>query len=70
MHLIAALKARLAYWQAYRLTLDELARLSDRELDDIGLRRADIPAVARHACDRALMGTAPHAVPRPRHAVA
>ena len=30
----------------YRRNLDELSQLSDRELADIGLDRADIPRVA------------------------
>lgn len=31
----------------YRETVRELSRLSDRELDDLGINRVDIPAVAR-----------------------
>lgn len=33
-------------WNDARVTRNALARLSDRELDDIGLSRADIPFVA------------------------
>lgn len=33
----------------YRRTLNELAGLSSRELDDIGLRRSDIEDVARRS---------------------
>jgi uncharacterized protein YjiS (DUF1127 family) len=70
MPTLASLKALVARWQAYRLTIQELAQLSDRELDDIGLHRCDIPAVARRACDRLTADPAPHAVRRPRHALA
>lgn len=34
---------------AVRRTRDELAQLSDRELDDLGVSRYDIPRVAREA---------------------
>jgi uncharacterized protein YjiS (DUF1127 family) len=34
--------AALAAWNAARVTRRELSKLSDRELDDIGLSRADI----------------------------
>ena len=33
-------------WRRYRDTVNELSRLSARELNDLGLTRADIPAVA------------------------
>ncbi len=33
-------------WRRYRETVNELSRLSTRELNDLGLDRADIPAVA------------------------
>jgi uncharacterized protein YjiS (DUF1127 family) len=36
----------LATWNDARLTRNELAKLSDRELDDIGLTRGDIDQVA------------------------
>jgi uncharacterized protein YjiS (DUF1127 family) len=40
--------ARLATWNDRRITRNELSKLSDRELDDIGLCRGDIEdAVAR-----------------------
>ncbi|MDH6269761.1 uncharacterized protein YjiS (DUF1127 family) [Rhizobium sp. SG_E_25_P2] len=38
---------RLNDWRKYRQTLSELGRISERELQDLGLRRADIEAVAR-----------------------
>ena len=45
---------RLALWARqrirYRRALNELYRLDDRDLDDLGLARADFPALAwRHA---------------------
>ena len=33
-------------WRSYRRTVNELVALSNRELDDLGLNRADIPFVA------------------------
>jgi uncharacterized protein YjiS (DUF1127 family) len=46
---IKVLASKLHEWRRYRVSLRELARLSDRELGDIGLRRADIVFVARQA---------------------
>jgi uncharacterized protein YjiS (DUF1127 family) len=43
----------LAVWsaenRAYHNTFNELSILSDRDLADIGISRADIPAIARDA---------------------
>lgn len=39
----------LSAWNEARVTRYELTRLSDRELDDIGLARGDIERVARGA---------------------
>lgn len=39
------LAVRFHSWNARRKTRDELNRLSERQLDDIGLCRADIDAV-------------------------
>lgn len=36
-------------WRAYRLTVEELGQLSNRQLADMGLRRDDIHSVARRA---------------------
>ena len=33
-------------WRCYRETVKELSRLSTRELNDLGLTRADIPGAA------------------------
>lgn len=34
-------------WRRYRDTVNELSRLSNRELTDLGIARSDIPFVAR-----------------------
>jgi uncharacterized protein YjiS (DUF1127 family) len=34
-------------WRRYRDAVNELSRLTNRELDDIGITRADIPNVVR-----------------------
>jgi uncharacterized protein YjiS (DUF1127 family) len=34
-------------WQRYNHTVNELHRLSDRDLADLGLTRSDIPRIAR-----------------------
>lgn len=36
-----------AQWRKVRHTYSELSRLSDRELDDLGISRADIGRIAR-----------------------
>ncbi len=38
---------RYKKWRNYRRIRDELESLSTRELDDIGLARADIDSIAR-----------------------
>jgi uncharacterized protein YjiS (DUF1127 family) len=40
---------KLASWRRYRDAIRELSQLSDRELDDIGIRRGDIPFIAAQA---------------------
>lgn len=44
---VANVLALLSKWNDGRMTRRALDRLSDRELDDIGLSRADIVRVAR-----------------------
>lgn len=44
---IAHVFARLASWNDRRLTRNALSKLSDRELDDIGLCRSDIEGLAK-----------------------
>ena len=39
--------SRIRAYFRYRETLAELSRLSDRELDDLGINRYDIERVAR-----------------------
>ena len=36
-------------WRRFRKTVNELSRLTDRELDDRGVRRGDIYSVAKSA---------------------
>lgn len=43
------LRTRREQRRIYRNTLNELAALSDRELDDLGLHRSMIRGVAYHA---------------------
>ncbi|GAB4259625.1 MAG: DUF1127 domain-containing protein [Pararhodobacter sp.] len=42
---VSDLVARLIAWNDRRVTRIELSKLSDRELNDIGLCRADIDAI-------------------------
>ncbi len=43
--LASAVTERFAAWNARRVAIEELAGMTDRELADIGLSRADIPRV-------------------------
>lgn len=43
------LSRRFAQYRTYRTTMNELAVLSDRELTDMGLHRADIREIAFEA---------------------
>ncbi len=43
------LAERFARYRTYRKTLNELAQLSDRDLADLGVHRADIAGIARDA---------------------
>ena len=45
-------RARLDEKVRYRRALRELHRLDDRELDDLDLARADLPALARRRANR------------------
>jgi len=40
---------KLSTWRKYRETINELGRMTDRELSDLGIGRADIRRVARTA---------------------
>ncbi len=43
---------KLAAWKRYREAVRELSQLTDRELEDIGVRRGDIPFIAAGAARR------------------
>jgi uncharacterized protein YjiS (DUF1127 family) len=43
------LKTRINAWRRYNRTVSELSALSNRELADLGIGRADIERVAREA---------------------
>jgi len=34
-------------WRSYRKTITELGALSNRELDDLGINRSEIPSIAK-----------------------
>lgn len=57
LSLVERARAAFGHWRARRAAfqqvIDELSVLSDRELNDLGLSRYDIPAVARQAADAA-----------------
>jgi len=46
-NVVAQIGLMIASWRDTRTTRRELSRLSDRELDDIGLCRGDIEQIAR-----------------------
>ncbi|HYF56760.1 MAG TPA: DUF1127 domain-containing protein [Salinarimonas sp.] len=46
---VTMILARIRAYLRYRETVQELSRLTDRELDDIGLSRSEIDTVARAA---------------------
>lgn len=43
------LKTRITVWKRYSRTVSELSALSNRELADLGILRADITRLAREA---------------------
>ena len=47
--MFASLIRFLHQWKQYNRSLNELSKLGDRELADIGITRSDIPAVAWQA---------------------
>ena len=49
-----------AHYRIYRQTLAELSALSERELADLGLSRAEIKSTAMHAADDSVRGVKPH----------
>ena len=46
---IKSITQKLAAWRRYRDAVRELSQLTDRELEDIGIRRGDIPFVAANS---------------------
>lgn len=50
--MFAALVRFVQEWKRYNQSLNELSRLGDRELADIGISRSDIPRVAWNAAHR------------------
>ena len=40
---------RYRNWKSYRQAYDELMRLSNRELDELGISGSDIPSIARQS---------------------
>ena len=49
LNLVSNIVASIASWNDARVTRNALAKLSDRELDDIGLCRGDIEFIASRA---------------------
>ena len=45
---------KLNAWRRYREAVRELSQLTDRELEDIGVRRGDIPFIAAGAARQGL----------------
>jgi uncharacterized protein YjiS (DUF1127 family) len=43
------LATKYRHWKSIRLTIRELSRLDDRELDDLGIGRGRIAEIARRA---------------------
>ena len=46
-----AMTLKIAAWRRYRDSVRELSRLTDRELNDLGIGRADIACLARDNAD-------------------
>jgi uncharacterized protein YjiS (DUF1127 family) len=46
---IKTITEKLNAWRRYREAIRELSQLSDRELEDIGIRRGDIQHIVRGA---------------------
>jgi uncharacterized protein YjiS (DUF1127 family) len=51
--MFASIVRFLQAWRRYNRNLNELSRLGDRELADIGISRSDIPRVAMTSAERA-----------------
>lgn len=46
---LKTISEKLSAWRRYREAVRELSQLSDRELDDIGIRRGDIEYIVRRS---------------------
>jgi uncharacterized protein YjiS (DUF1127 family) len=51
--MIRTLSLKIASWRRFRDSVRELSRLSDRELNDLGIGRADITHIVRDSARRA-----------------
>jgi uncharacterized protein YjiS (DUF1127 family) len=49
MTTLKTISEKLASWRRYRDAVRELSQLSDRELNDIGVRRGDIETIVRRS---------------------
>lgn len=47
--IVSYVLSKIRAWNLYRETVDELSRLSDRELADIGVSRWQIPYIAKES---------------------
>ncbi|MFC0219169.1 uncharacterized protein YjiS (DUF1127 family) [Pseudochelatococcus lubricantis] len=45
--IVSYILSKIRAWRLYRETIRELSQLSDRELNDVGLSRWEIPYVAK-----------------------
>jgi uncharacterized protein YjiS (DUF1127 family) len=46
---LKSISTRFTAWRRYRASIKELSQLTDRELNDLGICRADIEATVRKA---------------------
>jgi uncharacterized protein YjiS (DUF1127 family) len=49
MNPLKTISEKLDAWRRYREAVRELSQLSDRELNDIGIRRGDIEHIVRRS---------------------
>ncbi len=49
--MIKSVTVKIAAWRRYRESVRELSRLSDRELNDLGIGRADIQTLVRQSAE-------------------
>ena len=45
--MVKMIAEKVSAWRRYRVSVRELSRLTDRDLNDLGLNRFDIEVVAR-----------------------